>query len=103
MLQPGTGHRFFTDLAERCIRRVPRCPRARCIDHPHRAIAVNPRHHTYVRPVLAGVKVGTEEEDQIARFRAAGTEASADRGVVLQLARTWQTKANRTENRLDEA
>src|SRR6266545_4681301 len=103
MPEPGTRDWFFTDLAEWCIRRVSGCPRTRRIDHPHRAVAVNPRHDADMRPVLAGVKVGTEEEDQIARFGAAGTEASADRGVVLQLARTWQTKANRTENRLDEA
>ena len=86
MLEPRAGDGFFTHPPEWCIRRVAGCPRAGCVDHPHRAVAVYSRHDTDMRPVLASVKVGTKEEDQIARLRAGGAEASADSGVVLQLA-----------------
>jgi hypothetical protein len=70
MMEPGTGDRFFTDLAQRCIRRVAHPPRAGWVDHPHRAVAVNPRHNTYVRPVLAGVGVAAEIKNQVASSRA---------------------------------
>ena len=85
MLQPRTGDGLFTDLTEWRIRRVSGGPCPGCVDHPHRAVAVNTRHDADVSPVLAGIDVGAEEEDQIARFGTAGAETSADGGVVLQL------------------
>ena len=85
VLEPEAGNRFFTDLAKSRVRRISVCPRAGCVDHPHRAVAVNTRHDADVSPVLAGIDVGAEEEDQIARFGTAGAETSADGGVVLQL------------------
>ena len=94
MLQPGTGDGLFAHLPEWRIRRIAGCPRTWGIDHPHRAVAVNPRHDTDMRPVLAGVKVGAKEEHQIARPRADRAEALADGGVVLQLASARQADAN---------
>ncbi len=103
MLEPGTGDRFFADLTERRIGRVSRGARSRCIDHPHGTVAVHPRDHSDMCPVLPRVRVRAEEEDQIARFRAAGAEAYADSGVVLQLAGARQNDANGAEDCLDEA
>src|SRR6266542_2993232 len=103
MLEPGTGYGFFADLAEWRVRRVSDCPRARGVDHPHRAVAIYAGDHAHVRPVLACVKVGAEEEDQVAGFRGAGAVASANSGVVLQLAGARQTDTQRAEDGLDKA
>jgi hypothetical protein len=42
MLQSRSGDWLFTDLTEWRIRWITGCPRVRCIEHPDRAVAVDP-------------------------------------------------------------
>ena len=42
--------------------RITSGPRSRCVDHPHRAVAVDAGDHAHVRPGLPGVEATTERD-----------------------------------------